>query len=55
MSRPARSELDGYVDQICQLRYRAVREVGDNPGFVIWSFAIIQDLRVLEEREEYKV
>lgn len=48
MSRPRRVELDPYVDRVCAMRHRAVRERGDNPAFVIWSFALISDLRARE-------
>jgi hypothetical protein len=51
MTKPARPELAGYVSQVCQLRYRAVREVDGNPQFTIWSFAFITDLRSQLERE----
>jgi hypothetical protein len=49
LTAPARSELSGYVEQVCQLRHRAIREVDGNPNFVIWSFATINDLRAREE------
>jgi len=49
LTAPARSELAGYVEQVCQLRHRAIREVRGNPNFVIWSFATINDLRAREE------
>jgi hypothetical protein len=48
MREPAREELAGMVDRVCQLRYRAVREKRGNPQFVIWSFALINDLRARE-------
>jgi hypothetical protein len=51
MDKPVRSELAGYVSQVSQLRYRAVREVEGNPQFSIWSFAFITDLRSLLERK----
>lgn len=51
MTKPARAELAGYADQVCQLRYRAVREVAGNPQFTIWSFAFITDLRSHLERD----
>ena len=51
MTKPARPELASFVAQICQLRYRAVREVESNPQFAVWSLAFITDLRPLEERE----
>jgi hypothetical protein len=51
MDKPVRSELAGYVSQVSQLRYRAVREVEGNPQFSIWSFAFITDLRSQLERE----
>jgi hypothetical protein len=49
MDEPARPELTGLVDRICQIRHRAVRERMGNPNFVIWSFALIADLRAREE------
>jgi hypothetical protein len=51
MTKPARAELAGYAGQVCQLRYRAVREVDGNPQFTIWSFAFITDLRSHVERD----
>lgn len=45
MTEPRRDELSALVDQVCQMRNRAIREVGDNPEFVIWSIAVINDLR----------
>lgn len=50
MDEPARNELAPLVDLVSQLRYRAVRERMGNPGFVIWSFAVIDDLRARRER-----
>lgn len=49
MDEPARPELTELVDRVCQLRHRAVRERMGNPNFVIWSFALIADLRAREE------
>ena len=42
---PARDELKRFAQQVATLRFRVVREVGSNPNFVIWSFAVIHDLR----------
>ncbi len=50
MAEPARSELDGFVQQACGLRHKAVRAVGENPDFGIWSFYYIRDLRPAGER-----
>jgi Protein of unknown function (DUF3800) len=50
MTEPARPELDGLVRQACGLRHRAVRTVGENPEFGIWSFHYIRDLRPVGER-----
>ena len=50
--KPAREELSDYVKTICQLRHRAVREVDDNPDFVIWSIGVIKDLRTKAEQSE---
>jgi hypothetical protein len=51
MTKPKRAELAGYVSQVCQLRYRAVRDMDGNPQFAIWSFAFITDLRSQSERD----
>lgn len=51
MSQPARSELDRFGRAVLSLRYRTVRERDDIPAFVMWSFAVIDDLRPREERE----
>jgi Protein of unknown function (DUF3800) len=51
MQEPARQELAGLVDRVCQMRYRARREVQDNPNFLVWSFAVIGDLRSREHDE----
>ncbi len=52
MVAPAREELAPFVDQVCGLRYRAIREMFGNPNFAIWSFAVINDLRAHEDGEE---
>lgn len=49
MGEPAREQLKPLVDRACNLRHRAVRERMGNPHFVIWSFAVIHDLRAREE------
>ena len=49
MDRPARAELRDLADAVRDLRYRAEREV-DGRAFVVWSFAIIDDLRPRDER-----
>ncbi len=45
MTREARRELDPFGQAVTRLRYRAVREVGGDPAFSIWSIAVIDDLR----------
>jgi len=50
MSRPARPELGEYGRLVLQLRHSSAREVGENPAFRIWSFAIIDDLRARIEQ-----
>ncbi len=52
MTRPAREEPGSLATQVCDLRHQARREVNGNPGFSIWSFAVIDDLRPKGEREE---
>lgn len=49
MGEPYREELRPLVDRACNLRHKAVRDRMGNPQFVIWSFAIINDLRAREE------
>ena len=44
MPEPARPELQQLADQVCQLRYRATREINGQENFAVWSFAIIDDL-----------
>jgi hypothetical protein len=50
LTEPARRELFAIKEQVRALRYRAVREVGDNPNFIIWGFSVVGDLRTREER-----
>jgi len=45
MNRAARPELGEYGEILCAMRHSSVREVGNNPSFRIWSFAILDDLR----------
>ncbi|MBF0142910.1 MAG: DUF3800 domain-containing protein [Magnetococcales bacterium] len=45
MSRPARPKLGELAEKVSALRYRATRERQGNENFVIWSFALIDDLR----------
>ena len=49
MTASGRPELREFADQVLRLRYRAVREVADNPRG-IWSFVMINDLRSREEQ-----
>lgn len=49
MSKPARPELDPFVRQISNLRYRATRERSGAREFSIWSFSHITDLRTRAE------
>lgn len=52
MNRSSREELREFGQLVLQLRHSSVREVGDNPAFRIWSFAIIDDLRARVEQVE---
>ena len=47
----ARPELKPLADQVCQLRYRAIREIDGQENFAVWSFAIIDDLMTSKEEE----
>jgi len=51
LGEPARFQLSPFKEQVRALRYRAVRDIGDNPNFVIWGFAVIPDVRMREDRE----
>jgi hypothetical protein len=50
MTKPARSELGPYVDQIAGLRHRAVRAMQGKANFEIWSISYVADLRTLGEK-----
>ena len=52
MIKPARAELSQLAGKVANLRYRAIREQGDNPQFEIWSFQHITDLRTHAERDD---
>jgi hypothetical protein len=52
MDLAGREELEPLANRVIQLRHRSVREVNDNPNFVIWSLAYIKDLRPKVERED---
>lgn len=52
MNEPARYELSPFVEQVCAIRHRAIREIDGNPNFLVWSFCWIDDLRTQEDREE---
>ncbi|HVF60288.1 MAG TPA: DUF3800 domain-containing protein [Thermoanaerobaculia bacterium] len=47
---PPRPELAALGRRACELRYRAVRALPNFPEFVIWSFALIDDLRPYREQ-----
>jgi hypothetical protein len=51
LKEPVRAELKMFVDAVCSLRHKVVREVDGNPNFAIWSFSIIEDLRSRDERD----
>ncbi len=53
MSRKRREELDDLAAMVCALRHRAVLEK-KGTDFIIWSFAIIDDLRPRSERDGEK-
>ncbi len=52
IDKPARKELEPFVQQVAALRYKAVRERNGMSDFAIWSFAHITDLRPRFERED---
>lgn len=51
LTAPERRELSPFRDQVRTLRFRVVRDMGDNPNFVVWGFSVIHDLRMKEDRE----
>lgn len=48
MTRPSRTELSHLSERVSQLRYRTIRD-GEH---VIWSIAVIDDLRPRDKRNE---
>jgi hypothetical protein len=48
--RPREARAARYATQVSGLRYRAKRDILGRPDFVIWSFAVIDDLRGWEDR-----
>jgi hypothetical protein len=52
MDLPTREELAPLAERVLQLRHRSIREVSENPYFVVWSLVYIWDLRSREERED---
>ena len=52
MPPAARENLAGFGQQVLNLRYQSTREIGGNPDFKIWSFALIDDLRAQEEKRQ---
>lgn len=51
MNEPRLPELKEFADQVIGLRTKAIREVEGNPNYIIWSFAVISDLRSRDEQE----
>lgn len=49
MQVPARKELGPLADRVCQLRYKALRTINNQDDFVVWSFAVLDDLRPKDE------
>lgn len=52
VTKSSRPELDEFVESVFSMRYKTTREINSNPDFVIWSFALINDLRAQEEVED---
>lgn len=50
MERFAREELAGLAEQVRELRFRTLRQDGEQ-AFPLWSFAVLDDLRPRGERE----
>ena len=55
MTKPAREELTPYIEQIMELRHKAVRNRMGNPNFAIWSVSYIDDLRTTPEKVAVEV
>jgi len=51
MDGPVRAELGALAKRVVQLRHRSIREVNQDPNFVVWSLAYIHDLRSKGERD----
>ncbi|MBA4379375.1 MAG: DUF3800 domain-containing protein [Anaerolinea sp.] len=50
MKEPKREELIEFVEQVLQLRTKALRDIDNRPNYTIWSFAYIPDLRSRDEQ-----
>lgn len=35
-----RDELEPFIELVCRLRHRAIRQINNNPRFIIWSIAV---------------
>lgn len=46
-----RTELDPLGHLVREMRYQAIRDIGGNPRFGIWSITLIPDLRTRDERD----
>jgi hypothetical protein len=45
MIKERRGEMEEFSRQLCRLRHKSTREIGECEEFWIWSFALIDDLR----------
>ena len=52
MNRPRRTELRDLASSVCELRHQSTVQVQERDDFLVWSFAVIDDLRPRDERED---
>jgi len=52
MNRPRRTELRDLASSVCELRHHSTVQVQEREDFLVWSFAVIDDLRPRDERED---
>lgn len=50
MTQPVRQELIPYIQQILNLRHKAIRNHMGKPNFEVWSISYIDDLRTTPEK-----
>lgn len=54
LHQPVRHELTNLREQVRAMRHWVTRELGGNPNFVIWGFAVVTDVVMREDRDDFE-